>query len=77
MYYVYAESLHLLAVGLITSTPPARARTYVSDDRDLVGSANMDYRSLYRTLSCCAFYGGHMVRDVLKDVRDAGLKAMR
>ena len=44
---------------------------YVSDDREaIVGSANMDYRSLYLHFEiCCAFYGGHMVRDVLEDVR--------
>ncbi len=32
----------------------------------------MDYRSLYLHFeNCCAFYGGHMVRDVRDDVRAA------
>ena len=35
----------------------------------MVGSANMDYRSLYLHFeNCCVFYGGHMVQDVHADL---------
>ena len=35
----------------------------------VVGSANMDYRSLYLHFeNCCAFYGGKMVQDVRRDI---------
>lgn len=46
------------------------AKMYVSDDKTaIVGSANMDYRSLYLHFeNCCAFYGGHMVQDVKTDI---------
>ena len=46
------------------------AKMYVSDDRmAIVGSANMDYRSLYLHFeNCCAFYGGKMVQDVRRDI---------
>ena len=43
----------------------------LADDRSaVVGTINLDYRSLYLHFeNCCVFYGGHMVRDVLDDVR--------
>lgn len=46
------------------------AKMYVSDDEvAVVGSANMDYRSLYLHFeNCVAFYGGHMPRDVRDDL---------
>ena len=46
------------------------AKMYVSDDKTaVVGSANMDYRSLYLHFeNCCVFYGGHMVQDVHADL---------
>lgn len=48
------------------------AKMYVSDDKTaIVGSANMDYRSLYLHFeNCCAFYGGQMVEDVRTDLED-------
>lgn len=46
------------------------AKMYVSDDKiAVIGSANMDYRSLYLHFeNCCVFYGGHMVGDVRQDL---------
>ena len=46
------------------------AKMYVSDDKTaVVGSANMDYRSLYLHFeNCCVFYGGRMVQDVHADL---------
>ncbi len=48
------------------------AKMYVSDDKTaIVGSANMDYRSLYLHFeNCCAFYGGKMVEDVRADLEE-------
>ncbi len=48
------------------------AKMYVSDDKTaIVGSANMDYRSLYLHFeNCCAFYGGQMVQDVRADLEE-------
>ncbi|MEG0616032.1 MAG: phospholipase D-like domain-containing protein, partial [Oscillospiraceae bacterium] len=48
------------------------AKMYASDDEvAVVGSANMDYRSLYLHFeNCCAFYGGHMPRDVRDDLNE-------
>ncbi len=46
------------------------SKMYVSDDQvAIVGSANMDYRSLYLHFeNCCAFYGGPIVKDVKQDM---------
>jgi cardiolipin synthase len=73
-YYVtqsyYAELLQA-GVRIYEYTPGfIHAKMYVSDDRvAIVGSANMDYRSLYLHFeNCCAFYGGHMVQDVKADI---------
>ena len=48
------------------------AKMYVSDDKTaVVGSANMDYRSLYLHFeNCCSFYGGQMVQDVRHDLEE-------
>ncbi len=48
------------------------AKMYVCDDEAaVVGSANMDYRSLYLHFeNCCLFYGGHMVQDVKQDIHE-------
>ena len=48
------------------------AKMYVSDDKSaIVGSANMDYRSLYLHFeNCCAFYGGKMVQEVRSDFEE-------
>ena len=47
------------------------AKQCVADGTEaVVGTINFDFRSLYLHFeNCCAFYGGHMVRDVLEDVR--------
>ena len=38
------------------------------DVHAIVGSANMDYRSMYLHFeNCCSFYGGGMVQDVKRD----------
>ena len=46
------------------------SKMYVSDDTNaIIGSANMDYRSLYLHFeNCCAFYGGEIVNDVKQDM---------
>ena len=48
------------------------AKMYVSDDAmAIVGSANMDYRSLYLHFeNCVAFYGGETPRQVKQDMLD-------
>lgn len=48
------------------------AKMYVSDDKTaVVGSANMDYRSLYLHFeNCCSFYGGQMVQNVRADLEE-------
>ena len=45
---------------------------YVSDDAvAIVGSANMDFRSLYLHFeNCCAFYGGKIIGDVRQDIEN-------
>ena len=45
------------------------AKMFIRDDEQaIVGSANLDYRSLYLHFeNCCAFYGGPVVEDVKKD----------
>ena len=75
VYLVTQSFYHTLleaGVRIFEYTPGfMHAKMFVSDDKAaIVGSANMDYRSLYLHFeNCCAFYGGHMVRDVLEDVR--------
>ncbi len=46
------------------------AKMYVSDDRiAIIGSANMDYRSLYLHFeNCVSFYGGRIVSDAKSDM---------
>ena len=80
VYYVtqsvYPALLHA-GVQIFEYTPGfVHAKMYVSDDKiAIVGSANMDYRSLYLHFeNCCAFYGGHMVSDVKKDVDETFLQ---
>ena len=72
----YYPVLMQAGVRIFEYTPGfIHAKMYVSDDKTaVVGSANMDYRSLYLHFeNCCSFYGGHMV----KDVRDDLLECMR
>lgn len=74
VYYVtqsYYKVLLQAGVRIYEFTPGfLHAKMYVSDDKTaIVGSANMDYRSLYLHFeNCCAFYGGHMVKDVKADM---------
>ena len=74
VYYVtqsFYPQLLKAGVRIYEYTPGfIHAKMYVSDDKiAIVGSANMDYRSLYLHFeNCCMFYGGHMVRDVKSDI---------
>ncbi len=73
VYYVtqsYYARLMRAGVRIYEYTPGfIHAKMYVSDDEAaIVGSANMDYRSLYLHFeNCCIFYGGQMVADVKRD----------
>ncbi|MEG0650294.1 MAG: cardiolipin synthase [Oscillospiraceae bacterium] len=75
VYYVtqsYYPALIKAGVRIFEYQPGfIHAKMYVSDDKvAIVGSANMDYRSLYLHFeNCCAFYGGHMATDVCEDLR--------
>ena len=76
VYYVtqsfYGELLRA-GVRIYEYTPGfIHAKMYVCDDEAaVVGSANMDYRSLYLHFeNCCLFYGGHMVQDVKQDIHE-------
>lgn len=72
-YYVtqsYYAVLLKAGVRIFQYTPGfVHAKMYVSDDElAVVGSANMDYRSLYLHFeNCCAFFGGDMPRTVKAD----------
>lgn len=48
------------------------SKMYVSDDKvAIIGSANMDYRSLYLHFeNCCAFYNSDIIKDVKADMLD-------
>ena len=80
VYYVTQSvypSLLRAGVRIFEYTPGfVHAKMYVSDDKiAVVGSANMDYRSLYLHFeNCCTFYGDHMVSDVKKDVDETFLQ---
>lgn len=75
MYYVtqsYYPELLKAGVRIFEYQPGfIHAKMYASDDKVcIVGSANMDYRSLYLHFeNCCAFYGGHMALDVRDDLQ--------
>lgn len=75
-YYItqsYYRPLVDAGVKVYEYTPGfLHAKMYVSDDiQAIVGSANMDYRSLYLHFeNCCSFYGGSMVPQVKKDFED-------
>ena len=76
VYFVtqsYYAPLLRAGVRIYEYTPGfLHAKMYVSDDKvAIVGSANMDYRSLYLHFENCAvFYGGHMPGDVKADVTE-------
>lgn len=76
-WYAYAVTRSYYAVLLragvrIYEFTPGfiHAKMYASDDKvAIVGSANMDYRSLYLHFeNCCSFYGGPLVADVKRDI---------
>ncbi len=75
-YYItqsYYKTLVENGVEIYEYTPGfVHAKMYVSDDKQaIVGSANMDYRSLYLHYeNCVAFYGGSMVSEVKQDFID-------
>lgn len=76
VYYVtqsYYKVLLEAGVKIYEYTPGfIHAKMYVSDDNvAVVGSANMDYRSLHLHFeNCCSFYGGKIVGDVKSDFED-------
>lgn len=73
VYYItqsYYKVLLEADVEIYEYTPGfLHAKMYVSDDiQAIVGSANMDFRSMYLHFeNCCSFYGGSMVQEVKKD----------
>ena len=73
VYYItqsYYRVLLEAGVEIYEYTPGfLHAKMYVSDDiQAIVGSANMDYRSMYLHFeNCCSFYGGSMVTAVKQD----------
>ena len=73
VYYItqsYYRVLLEAGVKIYEYTPGfLHAKMYVSDDiHAIVGSANMDFRSMYLHFeNCCSFYGGSMVEKVKKD----------
>ena len=73
VYYItqsYYRTLLEAGVKIYEYTPGfLHAKMYVCDDiQAIVGSANMDYRSMYLHFeNCCSFYGGGMVKAVKTD----------
>lgn len=74
VYYVtqsFYGTLTAAGVKIYEYTPGfMHAKMFVSDDRAaIVGSANLDYRSLYMHFECCvAFYFSQVVLDVKRDI---------
>jgi len=73
VYYITQSYYRVLldaGVEIYEYTPGfLHAKMYVSDDiQAIVGSANMDFRSMYLHFeNCCSFYGGSMVEAVKAD----------
>ena len=73
VYYItqsYYKVLLEAGVEIYEYTPGfLHAKMYVADDiQAIVGSANMDFRSMYLHFeNCCSFYGGSMVQAVKED----------
>ena len=73
VYYITQSFYRVLleaGVEIYEYTPGfLHAKMYVSDDiQAIVGSANMDFRSMYLHFeNCCSFYGGSMVNEVKND----------
>ena len=55
------------------------AKSFVSDDREgVVGTINLDYRSLYHHFECAAYqYGTDSIADIEKDFQETMLKCRR
>lgn len=69
----YYEKLLKMGVKIFEYTPGfVHAKTYSSDDKKaVVGTINMDFRSLYLNFECAAFFYRHkVVLDVEKDFND-------
>ena len=69
----YYEELLLAGVKIYEYTPGfVHAKSYVSDDdRAVVGTINMDYRSLYLHFECAVyFYRNPAVEDVERDFQE-------
>ncbi|MEG2928801.1 MAG: cardiolipin synthase [Oscillospiraceae bacterium] len=77
VYYITQSYYRILieaGVKIFEYTPGfLHAKMYVSDDSQaVVGSANMDYRSMYLHYeNCCSFYGSGIVMDVKQDFLQA------
>lgn len=77
VYYITQSYYRILieaGVKIYEFTPGfLHAKMYVSDDfQAVVGSANMDYRSMYLHYeNCCSFYGSKIVMNVKEDFLDA------
>ncbi len=75
-YYItqsYYKILISSGVKIYEYTPGfLHAKMYVCDDKQaIVGSANMDYRSLYLHYeNCVSFYGGEIIKDVKEDFNE-------
>ena len=70
----YYRQLIRAGVKIYEYTPGfIHAKMYVSDNCvAVIGSANMDFRSLYLHFeNCCAFYGGEIIDKVRDDIKDA------
>ncbi|MBR2504180.1 MAG: cardiolipin synthase [Oscillospiraceae bacterium] len=76
VYYItqsYYKVLLEAGVEIYEYTPGfLHAKMYVSDDvQAIVGSANMDFRSMYLHFeNCCSFYGGSVVQSVRDDFNE-------
>ena len=67
----YYKVLLEAGVRIFEFTPGfAHAKMYAADDKQaIIGSANMDYRSLYLHFeNCTSFYGGPVVHEVKEDI---------
>ncbi len=74
----YYPALLRAGVRIFEYTPGFNhAKMYVSDDKvAIVGSANMDYRSLYLHFeNCVSFYGGTVVAAAKRDMDESFAKA--
>ncbi len=69
----YYDGLLIAGVRIYEYTPGfIHAKMYLSDDSiAIVGSANLDYRSLYLHFeNCCVFYHNNVVNDVKNDIME-------